>query len=590
MFSNDVNKWIVIALLILVIIGLVQEKFKASVVFAFSVIVLLVFGIIDVDFFLGSFVNQSLISIFILILITSAVNDNFNIAKWLDKIFKKEDNPRWFIAKMASSVAFLSSFMNNTPIVAIMIPYVYQWGKKRKISPSKLLMPLSFSAILGGVTTVIGTSTNLVLNGFLSANGEETLSLYDFVVPGVLLTVIGVVYMSTIGYQTLPSRHMLLDELQQNIREYLVEAMVKDNSPVCGKTISEAGLRNLEGNYIVEILRGDQVIKPVRPDEILQADDRLYFAGDTSKVVDLVDSEIGICWAKTEKFDLGEQLDLVEVVVPRNSYLIGKTLKQSSFREKYDAAVIAIHRNGERLSGKLGELKLEIGDLLLLTTGIGFTKASQRDKNLYLVSILKEFKNGKSKLGKFFWLYFLFIIGLIFSGVVSFFIGLVLLLAGVFGFRLMNSENFKKNINIDLLIILGSAVTLGGALIQTGASDLIAELFIVISEPFGPLGVQLSLFVLTLIFTTFVTNVAAVSIVFPVAYQIIENLGIDGTPIYLVIAFAASAAFLTPISYQTNLMVYGPGNYRSIDFVRTGAPLMLIYGLTCNLFVYYYYN
>tara|TARA_Y100000782_G_scaffold111225_1_gene138829 strand:- start:6899 stop:8680 length:1782 start_codon:yes stop_codon:yes gene_type:complete len=590
MLGTGWSKWVVVGVIAAVVVLLIWDRLKASVVFFCGVAVLLVTQIVTPSMFLKSFGNESIAAIFLLILITAGIKNNYDLIGLFDRFYSKAKNPRLFVVQLSASVSLLSSVMNNTPIVALMIPYVYQWGKNNKISPSKLLIPLSYAAILGGMITVIGTSTNLVLNGFLRANNEVLLTLQDFVVPGLLVSVGGIVFLATWGYSMLPGKPELLEEVQDHIREYLVETEISTGSPIAGQSVTEANLRNLEGIFLVEILRNGRRISPVDPQEILEQKDRLFFAGDTDKVIDLIKDDNGLILPKTEKFNLGKDLDLIEVVVPANSNLSGKTLKETDFREKYDAAVVAIHRNGERVSGKLGEVTMAFGDLLLLTTGNRFGELSARDKNLYVVSYLQKLEETKPLRKKLFMAFFVLMVAAIVFKLVSFFVGLVLILGGMLSAKMMNAEELKKNVNLDLLIVLGSAITLGSALIETGGAGWIANGLIGVFRPYGEIGILLGLYFITLILTSFVTNVAAVSIVFPVAYTLVHEIGLSGTPFYLAIAFAASAAFLTPVSYQTNLMIYGPGNYRFNDFLKVGAPMTVLYSLICITYLIIRYN
>ncbi len=580
MIEPDWEKYVVLADLALVVVMLVWDKFKSTYIFFAAAFALILLDILPVADFLTGFANKSIIIIFLLIFVTAIIRDNFDLAGLLDRFFGKSNSPSGFIFKLTTAVAGMSSVMNNTPIVAILMPYVYQWGKKHQVSPSKLLIPLSFAAITGGMITVIGTSTNLVLNGFISNSGGETLSYLHFFIPGVLVSAVGVLFLSTVGYRLLPDSVSVTEQVTSNIREYLVETRVLAGSDMVGKSITEANLRNLDGVFLAQILRGQHLIKSVDPDEVIQGDDRLYFAGDTKEVIELVKNRDELEWAKTERFSLGTELDVVEAVIPANSILENKTLKDVTFRERYDSAVVAIHRNGERLSGKLGEVKLATGDLLLLTTGKLFKRLSEKDKNIYVVSIVSTIDRPLTGKKKVFLALIFALISAVFAGVISLFSGLVLMLGVGVGLRMINQEKIKKHANLDLLVILGSAITLGGVFISSGAAELVAQPFIELFHPFGVYGIVIGLYLLTFILTSFVTNVAAVSIVFPLAFQIIADLDLNPSLVYLVIAFGASAAFITPVSYQTNLMVYGPGNYKMRDFFKIGISFTLLYSVT----------
>jgi len=479
-------------------------------------------------------------------------------------------------------VSGLSAFVNNTPIVALFIPYIYSWTKRTKISPSKFLIPLSFAATLGGTITLIGTSTNLVLNGLMTSNGYESFAFFDFLVPGLLVTVSGIVLLVSIGYWLLPAHKDLLDDFEKEQRQYIIELLLPTGSPIENKSVADAALRNLEGVYLVEINRGNKQISPVAPNEILRAGDLLYFAGDTSKVAELANTQkFGFTFPKTEKFNLGTELDLVEALIPAMSDLGGQKVRETNFREHYDAAIVAIQRDGERLGGKIGDQVLQYGDLLLLTAGKEYHKKMRSAKNLYSLSNVETIsENKKSNKIVFGLVLVATITGIIFNAF-SFFIGLLVLQMALFALGLASFEQLKKQFNPDLYIILVSAIAFGTALINTGTANWITENLMVLLSDAPPRVIAISLFISTILLTSFVTNVAAVSIMFPITAVLIPEMGMEPTDAFLLLAFGASCSFLTPISYQTNIMVYEPGGYRPSDFLKVGLPLTILYSLIC---------
>jgi di/tricarboxylate transporter len=273
-------------------------------------------------------------------------------------------------------VAGFSAFLNNTPLVAIMMPYVHRWSRQNKIHPSKLLIPLSYAAILGGCATLIGTSTNLIVNGMVTDSqiipGLEPLKLFDFTLVGFPMIILGSIYLILFGNKLLPARKDVIEDFSDKSREYLIEAQVQSKSKIVGKTIEEAGLRNLKGLFIVEISREKDRLSAVSPQEVLKAGDVLVFAGDTNTVADMINSDIGLAFTEIGQFARRSYTEVVEVVISHNSSLISKTVRQSGFRGQYDAAILAIHRNGEKVSGKIGKVKLKAGDVLLLLAGDDF--------------------------------------------------------------------------------------------------------------------------------------------------------------------------------------------------------------------------
>lgn len=588
----DIQRWIVLGITLLLVVLLFIEKIRPAFTFFAAVMVFLLCGIVDTGDFLKSLANESILSIFLLIFITAGIRDHFDLGGALDRFFGETKNPRTFLFRMTSGVAGLSAFMNNTPIVAFMMPYVYQWSKKNKTAPSKFLIPLSYAAIIGGMITVIGTSTNLVLNGLIESKQDIPLRFTDYLYPGLMVTVAGILFLYFIGYKLLPSHANALQEVARQSREYLVETRVLPQSSLIGRSITEANLRNLEGIYLYEIARGSQVITPVSPEEIIREGDALFFAGETQHIMELIKRDHELSLPQSNGFPNGNKgQDLIEAVVPANSELTGRTLKEVAFRENYDAAVVAIHRNGEKLRGKIGEMEIKAGDLMLISAGKAFVRNLQENKNLYMVSVLEKAKTTGSVAKKGFLAVVLITLALLIAGYVQLFLGLVIITAAMVVLKLLSISEIKRQLDVDLLIILVASLTFSTALIETGAAELVAANVISVFHGLGNAGVLVGLYLITLILTTFVTHVAAVSIVFPIAYAMGHSLpGVDMAAFYVAIAFAASASFHAPFSYQTNLMVYGPGGYKFKDFLKVGLPFTLIYSVICVGFILVYYK
>jgi di/tricarboxylate transporter len=567
-------------LTLLIVFLLIWDKFKASSVFAGGALAMVLLKAIDIEDLLNSFSNKSVVIIFLLIYLTSIIHRHYPLLQGLDRLFKKAKSPRAFIFQMTSSVSLLSSVMNNTPIVALFIPYVYEWAKKNKISPSQLLIPLSFAAIFGGMITVIGTSTNLVLNGFLLSNGQATLGFMEFLIPGLAVSTIGILFLTFGANKLLPNHPIPQSNVDAMLREYLAETRLNSTSPLIGQTITKAGLRNLNGVYLAEIYREGKLLPSVSPAEILKPEDRLFFAGDIQNVVEVIKQHEGLVWAKNAKFEISEQADVVETVIPANSILQGKNLKEIGFREAYDAAVIGIHRNGERIKGNLGEIILKAGDLLLLTVGPQFKERIRKGKDLYMLKWIDE----QSSVSQPKRILLLILIGslivLSITGLVDFAVALMLMMATAVILGMFGSKELKQQTNLELLLVLGGAIAVGKGFIDSGAASLLMAPLLDMVQAWSQASVILMLFLLTLLFTSFVTNVAAVAIVFPIAFELVQAGGYNPTSIYLTLAFGASAAFLTPVSYQTNLMVYGPGKYKFKDFLKIGIPFTLCYAAT----------
>ncbi len=590
MIAQNLQPWFVIFVVAVLFLLIYKEYLKASVSFLLAVLLFMITGVLNSQEVLSGFSNQSIISILMLILITTGLRKNFQIENMFDVIFKRAKTFRGFLLRMMSHVAILSSFINNTPVVALMTPYVVEWGKKNNISPSKLLIPLSYATIMGGMITMIGTSTTLVLNGFLQDFQLPSLLFEDLLFVGLSVTITGILFIGFIGHKLLPDRQDILKTYSENKREYLVETRVTPNSKLIGKNLIQAGLRNLKGVYLVEIYRAGRVISPVSPEEVLEEGDLLFFAGNTSDIVDLIHSGVGIQLPTTARSYDSDKAEIVEAVMNNFSSLINKTVKKSNFRNRYNAAIVAIHRNGERLRGRIGDISLQAGDLLLLYTGSDFRDRVEIYRDLFVVSKLRDIvKPGKKKY------YALIIIALcalflFFFGKMTLFPALMIILGIMISFNLITTQDVKRELDLNMVAILVFSLAIGQAIIKTNAGNLLANGILNIFEPFGNISILIGLMVITNLLTAFVTNVGAVSITFPIAYALSIRLGIEGTPFFLAICYASSAAFLTPIGYQTNLIIYGPGGYKFKDFLRIGLPVNLVYLIVSMAVIIYLYR
>lgn len=587
MIAENFQPWFVIFVVFLVFLLIYKEYLKASVSFLLAVLLFSITGILTPAEVLSGFSNESIASILMLILITTGLRKNFQIEYLFDAIFKSTKSYRGFLFRMMGQVAILSSLINNTPVVALMTPYVVDWGKKHNIAPSKLLIPLSYATIMGGMITLIGTSTTLVLNGFLQDFNHPSLLFEDLLVIGSSVTIIGILFIGFIGYKLLPNHKDILKTYSENRREYIVETKVASDSKLIGRDLLQAGLRNLKGVYLVEIMRGSQMISPVGPSEIITQGDILFFAGNTNDIVELINSDLGIELPETARSYDSDKAEIVEAVMNNFSSLINRTVKQSDFRNRYNAAIVAIHRNGKKVSGRIGDITLQAGDLLLLFTGTDFRDRVGVYRDLFVVSKLRDIvKPGNKKYYALILMALCALILLVFSKM-TLFPALMIILGIMIGFNLITTQDVKRELDLNMIAILVFSLAIGQAIIKTDAGNMISVALIDLLEPYGNLAILIGLLLITNLLASIIGNVGAVSISFPLAYSISNNLGIDGYPFFLTIAYAASAAFMTPISYQTNLIIYGPGGYKFKDFLRIGLPVNIVY-LTIALTVIIY--
>ncbi|RLD58566.1 MAG: SLC13 family permease [Bacteroidetes bacterium] len=584
---------IISLVLIFIIISLYTEFIGPAFTFLIGVIVLGIFGILTPKEILSGMANEQ-IAIIILLLLLGDIIRKTDVIDWLfDKFFRTTKTYRGFLGKMIFVVAGFSAFLNNTPLVAIMMPYVHNWSKKNNIKPSKLLIPLSYAAILGGCATLIGTSTNLIVNGLVTDQlivpDLKPLGIFDFTIVGLPMIILGSIYLILFSNKLLPSKTDAISKFSTQPREYLVEAQIRANSKIIGKTVERAGLRNLKGLFLVEISRGDQHFSAVTPSQLLKEDDVLMFAGDTETIAEMINSQLGLALTQVGMFAKKNHTEVVEIVISHNSTLIDKTVRQAGFRGKYDAAILAVHRNGERISGKIGMVELKAGDVLLLLVGDDFSKRTVDTNDFYLISKIREFR--KLNLYQVAVLFGGLGAAIILSGLgyVSLFMALIVLMILVQFFKIASPKDIPKSIDYNLAIIIVLSLALGTAMIKTGMADIIANFIISVFKPFGALGMLFGIFLITNLLASYITNKAAAAIIFPISVSAAINMGLPPLPFILVVAFAAAANFITPIGYQTNLMVYGPGGYSFKDYMKIGLPLTLIYMFVAVLILYYYY-
>lgn len=561
--------------------------------FLLAVSVLGLFKIITPAEILSGFANEQIVVIIMLLLLGDIIRKESIIEIIFDKIFKSAKSYKGFMAQMMVLVGGFSAFLNNTPLVAVMMPYVDSWSKKNKISSSKLLMPLSFAAILGGTVTLIGTSTNLIVNGLVIDQkiipNFPSLDMFDFTIVGLPMFIIGFFYILFFGEKLLPNNLENIDEIISKTREYTVEVQIRKSSHLIGKTIASGDLRNLKGLFLVEIVRNNFTLQVVTPDTLLLEGDILFFAGDTADIADLVKPESGLTFPEMGMYKKRSYTEIIEVVISHNSPLMNTNAKDVNFRSRYDCAVIAVHRNGEKIKGKIGTIKLKAGDVLLLIAGSDFLKKTNDLTDFYFISKVKEIKRKENYK-------IIILIGgtalailLSILKIMPLFLSLIVLFILILFFKIASPKDVHKNIDYNLAIIIALSLALGTAMMKTGVADIIADLLINLFLPLGNIGMLFGIYIITAFLAAYITNKAAVAIIFPISLTMALHLNADPMPFILVVSFAAAANFMTPIGYQTNLMVYGPGGYKFKDFFKVGFPLTMIYMLVTVFILYYYY-
>ncbi len=499
---------------------------------------------------------------------------------------------------LAVPVVAFSALINNTPIVAMTVPTVIDWCRRVGVSPSRLLMPVSYLAILGGACTLIGTSTNLVVNGLMVKDPSiGGMHFFEIGYVGFPCAVVGVLYILLVGRRLLPNRTDLVEKLGDQRRDYLVEMLVRDDCRLIGQTVEQAGLRNLAGLFLIEIDRSGEVITPVTPQDRIVAGDRLVFTGVVSTIVDL-EKIPGLVPAADLSYEtdptLRRQRHLTEVVLSNSSPLIGSTVKEAKFRQLYNAAVVAVHRNGVRVTNKVGNIRLEPGDTLLLQTRTEFFTNFRHSRDFYLISGVDEAQPRRhDKVWVALALLTLLVVlllagsllqqnGVLPQGMTAI---VAVMVAGLMvATRCLSAARARASLELQVLITIGAALGLGEALQASGAAASIAAQITALMRN-NPYALLTTIYVLTLVMTEMITNTAVAALMFPFAVNVAALSGYDARPFVMAIALAASSSFMTPFGYQTNLMVMGPGGYQPRDYLKAGLPLTILVMITALLII-----
>jgi len=565
------------------VVLLVTERVPPPVAILGAVITLLVAGVITPEEAFSGFSNAAPITVAALYVLAGAAERTRMIERLASRSFlasatARVPGERGALIRILLPTAGVSAFLNNTPIVAMVAPGVIGWARRVGRSPSRYLMPVSFAAILGGTITVIGTSTNLVVSGLLEKTGEDPIGLFEIGKAGLPLAIAGLATVIVLAPRLLPDRRAPSESLDADSREFTVEMLVGDDGTLAGRTVVDAGLRNLEGVFLVEIERDGRRVTPVGPNEVLARGDRLLFAGNVSRILDL-QKRPGLTSAEVHHFSAaGTSTDrrLYEAVVAEQSALAGSTLKDVGFRARYGAAVLAIHRAGGRVSEKLGSVVLRPGDVLLILADRDFRRRSLDRRDFLVVAPLSGEAPPREEKAWIVAALVAALLALVTTGVLDIVTAALLAALAVVLLRVLTPSEARDAVDLNVIVLIAASFGLGEALSVTGLAANIADLVV---EPFGGMGdvgLLLGIIVTTVVLTELITNNAAAVLMFPIAMATAAQAGLDPRPFAIGIAMGASASFLTPIGYQTNTMVYGMGGYRFGDFARLGFPLTII--------------
>ncbi len=581
--------YIVILVVILTIIALAKEIMRSGLVFFTAAVILMSTGIITNQELLAGFSNKGMITVGILFLVSEGVRQSGMLNRMAQSYLPRKRGRLFFlIPRIILPVSALSAFLNNTPLVIIFAPIIKKWAEKLNLSYKKFLIPLSYATILGGICTLIGTSTNLVVHGLMIDNGMKGFSMFELGKVGLPIAIVGILYIAIFANRLLPGEKILINNKSTLAeKDYYYNIFIPENSNLIGKETINGRLKELSKLHILSIERDGNSIDTSQGIFKILPGDKLLLAGKSERLNFILTNEnISLCGFEKIKHVPRRKLKQYEAVLSPRFPGIGATIPEFNFYEHYQAVVLAIHRNGERITSNIDNLKLRAGDNLVLLTTNQFIQTWGDSKIFYLTSFIRDYRDTGNFWSK--WLAFIILTVMIIGATVGqyfpspagltfdmFFFSLLAVVLLVW-LKIMPHQKYTKSISWDVLITIACSFAISKALQNSGAAEILARNTINISRGLGPMGVLVALYLITNLFTEIVTNNAAAALVFPIALAAAHQLQIDPKPLLVAVTIAASASFSTPIGYQTNLIVQAIGDYKFKDFLKIGIALNIL--------------
>lgn len=550
-------------------------------------------GVLSLEQAVQQFGNTTIVALGSLYVLAAALRNSGALDRAGELILGKgRQNIRKILLRLCPGVSVYSGFLNNTPIVAMGIPAIRRWARRYGVSSSKLLIPLSYAAILGGICTLIGTSTNLIAHGLLQSSGLTGYSFFELAWLGVPCAIIGLAYIIIISPSLTPDRSDIRDEEEEQ-RKSLVELEITEHAPTAGESVSEARLEEFPGFRLVRINREGNEIAPVSEDEKLREGDHLFYApkkdiaGAIPDLTDYPGLRLAFKPPRTIEREGKKDRELHQVVVKEGSRLVGSTVEEAKMLDRFGVAVTGVRRGEKRIDKPLGDFVLHPGDVLLLDTKRGFQETHEDSSDFYLTSeaggeepkVGSQAEKQEKEIGKDLYISLAVLIAIIASVTAGIF---HIALAGILGvavllaFNVIESGEAKGAVDWTVLIVIGAALGLGKAMEVSGAAEMIGKGMVNLTVDLGPRAMLAGLVIVTAILTEIITNNGAIALMFPIALSMAQTQGLDPRAFIVSITLVSSMALLSPIGYQTNLMIYGPGNYKFTDFFKVGFPLAIV--------------
>lgn len=579
-FTQIIVLLAVIAMLVFMILEVAHPATIAFITLMFFFL----FGYISPDEIMNTISNEGVLTLALLFIVTSVIEKTNITEKILFLMLKKSKSEKGVLLRLAPPLLGLSAFFNNTPLVVMMTTSMQNWCKERNLHASKFLLPISYLTIFGGMFTIIGTSTNLIVHGWLLGKGFEGFSFFELTPYIILGVTFGVIYLTLFSSKILPETDTAINERYDDGRSFLYEAVVEAKCKLIGKTVTSNEFSKLKNLYLLKIIREDNIISPIRLDDMIQEGDILIFSGalDSFEALEKFDHLLIRTDEEVSMNSLqSDDAKLIEAVISHNSSITHHKIKHSNFRGLYDASIVSVHRRNENIDKNIGDIRLKPGDVLLLLAGKDFELNAYNNDDFYALTEIHSDKVLNKKQSILSITTFIAMILSVAFGFLSMFTAVLFCIGLFMVFDLFDSAQIKKSIPFPVLLLIVSSLGIGKVIETSGVADIIAKTMIgLIAENFGVIGLLAGIYIITNILTEVITNTAAAVIVLPISLEVATFLDISPVSVAIVVAVAASSSFSTPIGYQTNLIVYGPGGYKFSDYLKLGLPLNLIFMVT----------
>jgi len=582
------QSWVVIAALLFLIVAFLMRAMRTGPILFSAAAIFLATGVISADELIAGFSNNGVVIIVVLFWINEGIKQSGLITRLAQEYLPRKKHPMFFLLpRIMIPVSFMSAFLNNLPIVVNFSPILIRWADALKISYKKFLIPLSYAAIFGGMCSLIGTSSNLVVHGLMLENGFRGLHLFELAKVGGIISVVGFIYMAAFGNSLLPGEKIKPKKINTEAKEYYYNLVIKAGSQLAGQILDRNRIPGLTNLVVHSVERRNRIMKPEETKIKLQKNDEILVKGDANSLKYLLahkDVKIkGIDQLNNEK---PENLKQYEVVLSPQFMGLGNTIKEFDFFKHFDAVILAIHRNGEPLTTNLNNTKLKVGDNVVLLATEKFINIWENSSMFYLVNYVRDHYVKKGSWERWASLIILtaMVLGIVINEIVSYSFGLQINLFVYIAIaamllvwlKIMPHETYTRSVSWDTIISIASAFAISKGIQNSGIASAYAEDAIGIVKSLGPAGALAVIYLTTAILTEIVTNNAAVALVFPVAVMAAQLLDVRPYPFFIAIAIAGASSFMTTGGYRSNLIIKAFGKYSHMDFLRIGTVMQLI--------------